>query len=101
MKKFSMLLVTFVLTATCAQSQTQPGQTSSGTTGVQPDTRQLLPNQTPSQPGVINGQTTGRVIPNTPNPVPFGGTNQVTFGTTNPPFASTNQGFASTNTPRL
>ena len=99
MKKQFIVVACFVFSASIATGQTQSGQTAPPGGTTQPGS----PGQSgaaPVQP--INPQVDAggnRILQTQPAAPTFGGTNQVTFGTTNPPFARTNPGFAATNIP--
>ncbi len=118
MKINSVLIAVAILSASFAQSQTQPGQSAPpapGQTGSSPNNsvrgRQLgIPRPAnPSAPGVggredtIFNQPAGANRPQPgqfggTNQVSFGGTNQVNFGTNNVAFGGTNQtAFGGTN----
>jgi len=96
MKKHFILIACCVFSGSFAnsQTQTQPGQTApSGGRTVQQGTGQPINPQVDAR---------GNRILQTPPAAPtFGGTNPITFGTTNPPFARTNPGLATTNFPRF
>lgn len=99
MKKKSVLLATLILSASLAQSQTQPSPAPSPSVGtaVQPGV-----NPTQPRPGIAPRANTpsedNRILLDRPPQPGFGGTNQVTFGTTNPPFGTPNQtAFQRTN----